>query len=288
MSMIEYAVIKIIVDDAYDVTLDKSGLLGYTIVGVGIVELKSYSTHIIDLEEFQALHIAGKVAHKINYIIDNFRFEIAIDKSLTSLYSIGDDRILPLDKRLIFYDDGIFNTFGKRISTSKHRYIAFGAVRFSYFSIYFLYNYDSNTVRVLLFIELTDVFSLNSYYIDIETGEKFIVDASRSAANLPKESLDNYYISIGKFDVIGGVYSLNSPLSNILLPSDCKYFVMNNSFCKDVKNIVLPVGCKGFYVFSSYTPSEFDGCTIHISKNNNIEDMELFKRTLKNIELVYY
>ena len=286
--MIEYAVIKIIVDDTYDVTLDRSSLLGYTVVGVEIIELKSYSTRIIDLEEFQELHIAGRVAHKLNYIIDNFRFEIAIDKSLASLYSIEDDRILPLDKRLIFYDDGVFNTLGKRISTSKHRYIAFGAVRFSYFSIYFLYSYDSNTVRVLLFIELTDVFSLNSYHIDIETGEKFIVDASRSAADLPKESLDNYYSSIGQFDVIGNVYSLNSPLRDILLPSDCKYFVMDNRFCKDVKNIVLPIGCKGLYVFSSYTPSEFDGCTIHISKNNNIDDMELFKRTLKNIELVYY
>lgn len=286
--MIDYAVIKIIVDDTYDVTLNKSGLLGYTVVGVVILELKSYSTHIIDLEKFQELHIAGRVAHKLNYIIDNFKFEIAIDKSLKYFYSIEDNRILPLEKRLIFYDDGVFNTLGKRISTSEHRYVAFGVTRPKYLSLYFLYDYDSNTVRVMLFLELTDVFSLNSYCIDIETGEKFITNVSSNLPELDKESLDNYYSSIGQFDIIGGVYSLNSPLHDILLPIDCKYFVMNDSFCKDVKNIVLPIGCKGFYVFSSYNPSEFDGCTIHISKNNNIEDMELFKRTLKNIELVYY
>ena len=38
--MIEYDVIKIIVDDTYDVTPNKSGLLGYTVVGVEILELK--------------------------------------------------------------------------------------------------------------------------------------------------------------------------------------------------------------------------------------------------------
>lgn len=286
--MIEYAVIKIIVDDTYDVTLDRSGLLGYTVVGVEILELKSYATHIIDLEKFQELHIAGRVAHKLNYIIDNFRFEIALDKSFKHFYSIGDDRILSTDKRNNFYADGVFNTYGNRVSFSKHKYIVFGSTHFKHVSIYFLYDYYNNNVRVLFFLELTDIFSLNSYCIDTETGEKFVSYASDRAPELGKGSLDNYYSSIGQFDVIGNVYILNSPLHDILLPSDCKYFVMYNSFCKDVKNIVLPIGCKGFYVFSSYTPSEFDGCTVHISKNNNIEDMELFKRTLKNIELVYY
>lgn len=286
--MVEYAVIKIIVDDTYDVTLNKSGLLGYTVVGVEILELKSYATHIIDLEEFQELHIAGRVAHKLSYIIDNFRFEIALDKRFKHFYSIGDDRILSNDKRNNFYANGVFNTFGNRISFSKHKYIVFGSTHFNHLSIYFLYDYDSNNIRAMLLLELTDIFSLNSYCIDTETGESFVSHASDRAPELGKRSLDNYYSSIGQFDVIGGVYSLNSPLRDILLPSDCKYFVMDNRFCKDVKNIVLPIGCKGFYVFSSYTPSEFDGCTVHISKNNNIEDMELFKRTLKNIELVYY
>lgn len=286
--MVEYAVIKIIVDDTYDATLNKSGLLGYTVVGVEIIELKSYATHIIDLEEFQGLHIAGRVAHKLNYIIDNFRFETALDKSFKHFYSIGDDRILSNDKRNNFYANGVFNTFGNRISFSKHKYIVFGSTHFNHLSIYFLYDYYSNNVRVLFFLELTDIFSLNSYCIDTETGEKFVSYASDRAPELGKGSLDNYYSSIGQFDVIGNVYILNSPLLDILLPSDCKYFVMDNRFCKDVKNIVLPIGCKGFYVFSSYTPSGFDGCTIHISKNNNIDDMELLKRTLKNIELVYY
>lgn len=286
--MIEYAVIKIIVDDTYDVTLDRSGLLGYTVVGVEILELKSYATHIIDLEEFQELHIAGRVAHKLNYITDNFRFETALDKRFKHFYSIEDDRILRTDKRNNFYADGVFNTFGNRISFSKHKYIVFGATHFNHLSIYFLYSYYSNNVRLLLFLALTDVFSLNSYCIDIETGESFVLDASSKAPELGKESLDNYYSSIGQFDAIGNVYVLNSPLRDILIPSECKYFIMHNSFCAEVKNIVLPIGCRGFYIFNSYNPSDFDGCTIHISKNNNIEDMELFKRTLKNIELVYY
>lgn len=86
--MIEYAVIKIVVDDTECVTVNRSGLLGYTVVGLEIIELKSYSTRIIDLEEFQELHIAGRVAHKLSYIIDNFRFETALDKSFKHFYSI--------------------------------------------------------------------------------------------------------------------------------------------------------------------------------------------------------
>lgn len=284
--MVEYAVIKIIVNDTELVTINSSGLLGYAVVGVEIIELKSYSTRIIDLEKFQELHIAGKVAHNLRYITDNFRFEIALDKSFKHFYSIGDDRILSNDKRNNFYANGVFNTFGNRISFSKHKYTVFGATHFNHISIYFLYSYYSNNVRLLLFLELTDVFSLNSYCIDIETGERFVLNASSKAPELGKESLDNYYSSIGQFDVIGNVYALNSPLRDILIPSECKYFIMHNSFCKEVKNIVLPIGCRGFYIFSSYNPSDLDGCTIHISKNNNIEDMELLE--LKNIELVYY
>lgn len=286
--MIEYAVIKIVVDDTCYVTVNRSGLLGYIVVGVEIIELKSYSTLIIDLEKFQELHIAGRIAHNLSYITDNFRFEIAIDKSFTHFRSIKDVRILSMDRVDNFYADGVFNTFGNRISDSERRYAVFGATYFNYLSVYFLYDYNSNNVRLLLVLELTDVVSLNSYCIDIETGESFISDASSRAPKIDKEYLDNYCSSIGQFDVIGNVYILNSPLRDILIPSECKYFIMYNSFCAEVKNIVLPIGCKGFYIFNSCNPSDFDGCTIHISKNNNIEDMELLKRTLKNIELVYY
>lgn len=282
----KYVAIGVIVDDTKEVEVCRIDTYGYIITGVKILDLESLCVGNIDTDEFMQLHIANRIWHNLDYITDNYNVDVALDKQLSFFYKVGKShRLERMHKNA--YEEYVFNKSDIRISKSDKDYIAIFDARDGGISFYFLYYYSTGDLKIVLF----DASSLkhNCNCIDSDSGEYWgLLTPGGTAVGIAEQSLA-YYINLGQFSRVGlGIYKLNNITEQIIVPNDCKYFVIDsrNDIRMDtsiIDSIVLPVCCKGI-LFNCYLDS-FTNCKIYISKNNQIIDWIRFKDLVETLHI---
>lgn len=286
----KYVAIGIIVDDTKEVTVDDN-TLGYITTGVKILDLESLCVGNIDTDEFMQLHIANRIWHNLDYITDNYNVDVALDKCFNAFYKAdGSSR---LERTYMNpYVEYVFNKSDVRVSNSDKDYIAILDARDGGISFYFLYYYSTGDLKIVLYNVISS--KRNANCIDVDSGEYWgWLEPRATPQIIPKQSLI-YYKDLRQFRRVGlGVYKLTEATEQVIVPNDCKYFIIDSK--EDVKmqsyiirSIVLPVCCKGI-LFNCYRDS-FENCKIYISKNNQIMELVRFRDKMNTfgIGIEYY